>query len=229
MINRLIPEFSALNIVDKAYVLVSYRALFVHGDTHVHNEDDIPIAIPLYTILEKLEHLNVSNRTVEMEQFKINISPFNNYNYEDPGSIFDCIEWIDCNGIVIHKEDVSKVIDNLPPKLFSTINKEIIKTFESFSSVEIIAANDNFNLKAMHISLIDNSFGRFIMSLYKTPLKSLFENLFIYSQRMGSIDYFNLSPLDSQVLENILQKEVARANDANASSQPQHENPLTPQ
>jgi hypothetical protein len=228
MINRLIPEFSALNIVDKAYVLIAYRALFVHAETHVHNEDSIPIAIPLYTILDKLEQLNASNRIIPIEQFQVCISPFNNYNYEDSGSIFDCIEWIEHCTVKIEKEDVHRVIDALPPKTFSTINKEIIKIFESFSEVEIIAANENFNLNAMHISLVDNSFGKFVMSLYKVSLQTLFENLFIYSQRMGSLDYFNLSPLDSQVLENILQKEAARANEANQTT-PQHANPLTPQ
>ena len=225
MIERLIPEFPALNIVDKAYVLFAYRALFVDGDTHVLNEEKLSVVIPIHTILDKLEELNVGNKLIESEGFTINISPFNNYSYEDAGSIFDCIEWIKYCGVTVEKGDIFKVVDSLPPRVFSTINKEIINNFEIFSNVEIISANDNAKLRAMHINLTDRSFGAFIMTLYKISLSSLFDNVFVYSQRMGSIDYFSMSPLDSQVLLNILQREVSKNAESKSN---QHINPLTP-
>jgi hypothetical protein len=227
IIQCLIPQFSALNIVDKAYVLIAYRALFVNADTHVTNANEIPIKIPLVTILDKLEQINVSTHTVDCEGFSVCVSPFNNYDYEDCGTIFDSIEHITYSGLTVSGEDIPKVINSLPPRVFSVINREIVAIYETFNKVEIVSANENLELQAMHISLIDSSFGRFIMSLYKVPLRSLFENLFIYSQRMGNIDFFELSPLDSQVLENILQREVSKAKADNDT--PQHINPLTPQ
>lgn len=217
-----------MNILDKAYVLIAYRLLFVHADTHVNNADNIAVRVPLHTILDKLELLNVKTQIYETDGFQYQISPFENYDYEDADSIYDCIDWLEYGNLKLDKYEIKNVINNLPPKVFASINKKIVNTHDKFCNVEIIEANKRVGINSMRINLTGESFGEFILSIYRTSLQDFFEIIFIYSQRLNGIDFFNFSPLDSRVLENILQREVAKSN---ADNQPPvtHANPLTPQ
>jgi hypothetical protein len=225
VIKPLIPEFDDLTIVDKAYVLIFYRSLFIGHVIVVMNEEKARVSVDLNSVLENLAEMPCEGITDEYEGFKIRFGPIKSLADDD---IYECIAEIEYNGKVVAGGDIKDVLEFLPVEVYTRINQQILDFYQYYNRVEIIPANEAAKLEALIINLHDSSFVQFVMSLYKTDLSSLFEEVYVFAQHFKNVDYFKLSPLDSKILTGILHREMSEAKKASEQTN-DFQNPLTPQ
>jgi hypothetical protein len=225
-IEVLIDQFTDLNLVDKAYALILYRSIFISSEIQVANKDGHTITASLQTILDNIAKIVVEKVTFNVDGFFIELDPLKTYVHLD-NSMHSCIRSIKLNDKVIRGEDVEKSMEFLPHNVFARINNKIINMYDRLQGVVIIEENDSIKLAALRLNLSDETFGKFIMTIFKTDLTAFFESIFVYSQHLQGIDYLQLAPLDSKVLETILHREITAAKKAQDKS-PTYHNPLTP-
>lgn len=222
-----IPDFDTIdNIVDKIYALILFRSIFLGDEIQILNKDKSIIKMSLSTILNQLESVEDTNTyELKIDGFVVEFKPLSKLPGEQ-SDLYDCIESISLQGIVIEKDDINEVLNRLPVNVFGAINQKVIALYNQFNNTVLIPANDKVKLDALTLNLLSEQLQQFILSIYKTDLSNLLEMVFAFTQHFKNVDFFDISPLDSRVLESILHRELKEAK--KASERQEHTNPLTP-
>lgn len=211
------------NIVDKVYALIALRSLFISDEIQVLNKDKAPVTMSLSTILDQLEtYKDVNSYDHVVDKFYIKFKPISHLP-GDECSIYDCIKSITLFDTEIDG-NIEEVLDRLPPNVYSVINTHILKLYNSYKEFTVVPGNEKVRLQPLTINLISEQLQQFIISIYKIDLQNILESVFVFSQHFKNVDFFEMSPLDSRILESILHRELKEAN----KSAEQHSNPLTP-
>jgi len=223
---KLIPDFNDLNVVEKACALVAYRIMFLGDELTLINAEHQQVRSTASSILEKLEEVDVDRVDFELDGFKAVIGNIKDFTTDD-FDIYSCVESIEYQNATVTGDDVISAIDVIPVAVSNALGHRILEVYKYYNNVEIVSADPRKKMPSIKISLVDTSFSIFIMSIFTSSLELMFDTVFIFSQHFQNVDYFDLSPLDSKVLENILRREHAEAKNE-SSTQSQHSNPLTP-
>jgi hypothetical protein len=227
-LHSLIPDYiNVPNVIDKLYAIIAYRAVFLDDEIRVHNKDRVPVTISLNIILQQLEKIVDNNiYVVNIKDFTIHFKPIDALPGEK-GDIYDCIQSISLYDRVLGGyTDIEHVLNKLPVEVFGAINNKVIELYNAYNIV-IIPENEKIRLEQLTVNILNEQIQALIISLFKTDLNSIFESMFAFSQHFKNTSYFDLAPLDSRVLENILHRELQDA-EKRTQKTPQHSNPLTP-
>lgn len=226
VISKLIPGYYDMNVLDKAAALITFRALYIDPDLTVLNDESIPVTLPINMLLENIEKLpKLRPIHGECSDFEYVVGLPTCFDSAS-SDIYTIIKSITYSDKILENEYVQEVFDFLPCEVFSDINKSVLIQHGKVSAITLIEDLPDYKLKNLTINLTNGTFPLFVMSLYKLSMDNMFESMYIFTQHFGSIDYLDMSPLDSRVLENILRRELAKSQEANKT--PQHDNPLTP-
>lgn len=226
---ELIPGIEELDdVIDKLYALVAYRSLFIDPNIQAVNREGNPVNMTVSVILDQLENFEAPGKdTLRIDSGFIEYGPISVLPGEDD-DLYKCVTHINFADVSITKqEEIWQVINKLPTAAFSKLNARVLALYKEYENLELIPENTNTKLDALTINLLSEQCQNFLLSLYKRDMNSVFETIFVFSQHFRNLDYFEMSPLDSRVLENILHKEVKEAK--KQSERQEHTNPLTPQ
>jgi len=220
-----IQEFDNIdNVVDKIYALISLRIFFIGDEIQITNRERAAVTISLTSVLSELERFEFKeNYKLEINNFIIKFKPVRFLPGEDL-DIYDCIQSISLFDTEI-QDNIEKILDRVPPNVYSAINQRVLDLHNAYKDVTIICGNEKIKLEPLIINLLSDQLVYFINSIFKNDLNTILETIYVFAQHFKNIDFFELSPLDSRVLENILHRELK---EAQKSNEPNHANPLTP-
>lgn len=211
----------SLSIIDKFYLLLAVRMLFIDPDITFSDSVGSSIKFSINNILEKIDLLDKDlDIQISEGDFVITLGLPDKLYFRSLGDIYSSvIKTIKFkNNSMIFSElndiDREEILKHLPNTLFTPINKYITQISSELQNFVIIEKNDQFNIEEINTNIISNEFMGFIMSLFSTGLKNFLELIYIFSNRLSisTETFFNLTPLDSKVLVNIYNKDIEEQN-----------------
>lgn len=210
-------ELTSLDIIDKFYLLLAVRMLFIDPDITFSDSLGNPIKFNINNILERIDLIEKDlNINLIEGDFSLMLGLPDKLYFGSLGDIYSSviktIKYKDKDIIFTNLNDIEReeILTHLPNSLFTPINKYITKLSNELQNFVIVEGNEQFNIKEINTNIISNEFMGFIMSLFSTGLKNFMELIYIFSNRLGiSVEaFFNLTPLDSKVLVNIYNKDI---------------------
>ena len=216
-------EYKSLDIIDKFYILLTLRMIFIEPDLSFTDDSDRVIKFNISNILEKIDHFqNDFERVINIQNFTVELGLPNLIYFRDINDIYiSTIKSIKLNNNTLNfstlsleqKEEVLAYIPNIFFKHINTYISQISKQLQSFVLIE---RNTSFNINEINTDIISNEFMGFILSIFTTGLKSFFDMMYVFTTKLN-IDgstFLNLTPLDSRVLLNIHNKDIDDQNKA---------------
>jgi len=216
-------EYKSLDIIDKFYILLTLRMIFIEPDLSFTDDSDRVIKFNISNILEKIDHFqNDFERVINIQNFTVELGLPNLIYFRDINDIYiSTIKSIKLNNNTLNfstlsleqKEEVLAYIPNIFFKHINTYISQISKQLQSFVLIE---RNTPFNINEINTDIISNEFMGFILSIFTTGLKSFFDMMYVFTTKLN-IDgstFLNLTPLDSRVLLNIHNKDIDDQNKA---------------
>lgn len=214
-------EELSLDIIDKFYLLLTVRMLFIEPDLIFADASSNSIKYSISNILEKIDHFeNDFERVINVQDFTVTLGLPNIIYFKDVSAIYNStIKTIIYKNNVINfstlsNEEKEQVLAHMPNTIFSHINKHITLISQQLKDFVIIDKNEHFNIAEVNTNIISNEFMSFILSIFSTGLKNFFELLYAFSTKIqiGGPTFYDLSPLDSRVIINIYNKDITDQN-----------------
>lgn len=214
-------ELSSIDIIDKFYLLLAVRMLFIDPDIAFSDSIGSPIKFSINNILEKIDLLEKDlDIQVSEGDFILTLGLPDKLYFRSLSDIYSSviktIKFKDKNIIFSELNDIEReeILTYLPNTLFTPINKYITQISSELQNFVIIEKNDQFNIEEINTNIISNEFMGFVMSLFSTGLKNFLELIYIFGNRLSisTEAFFNLTPLDSKVLVNIYNKDIEEQN-----------------
>jgi len=209
-------ELKFLDIIDKFYILLTIRMLFIDPDLIFSNKGS-SVNYGISTILEKIDCFqNDFEKTITAQDFTVDLGLPNIIYFRSIDDIYaSIIRTITLKGKVLNFAELTEdekegVLASIPNLLFPYINKYITQISNQLQDFVIIEQNEAFNIEGINTSIISNEFMSFIMMIFSTGLKNFFELLYVFSNRLSipGNTFFDLTPLDTRVLINIYNKDI---------------------
>ena len=216
-----------LDILDRFYLLVYYRMIFVDESIHLKVEDR-EIDLSLNIILDKInniyedfvEIINVNDISLTVglptTLYFTNIDDiYNNIiksiNYKDTFTDFT----------LLSNKEKEFVMSYLPSKIFYSLKQYVSKLSSLLTDFILIDEVKEFDIKQHKIDIISNGVITFLSSIYTTNLLYCYELTYSYLTNISSdIDFYNnLSPLETKIIVNIRNKEIEKRNEELKSQQ----------
>jgi len=195
--------------------------IFIDPDLTFTDVNRASIKFSISNILEKIDHFqNDFEKTVAVNGFVIELGLPNIIYFPDVNDIYtSTIKSISLNEKAIDfgalsDSDKESILAQIPNMLFTHINKYITQISNQLQDFVIIEKNLQFNIEEINTNIISNGFMQFILNIFSTGLKNFFEMLYVFSNKLSITGdtFFNMSPLDSRVLVNIYNAEIAEEN-----------------
>lgn len=214
-------ESSSLDIIDKFYLLLAVRMLFIDPDITFSDSAGSPIKFSINNILEKIDLIEKDlDLQVSEGDFSLTLGLPDKLYFRSLSDIYSSviktIKFNDNNIVFSKLNDTEReeILTNLPNSLFKPINKYITQLSNELQNFVIIEKNEKFNIEEINTNIISNEFMGFVMSLFSTGLKNFLELIYIFGNRIGMSTeaFFNLTPLDTKVLINIYNKDIEDQN-----------------
>lgn len=211
----------SLDIIDKFYILLTVRMIFIDPDLTFADEKSNSIKFNISNILDKIDHFeNNFERTISIQNFTITLGLPDIIYFKDVSDIYNStIKTIIFNNKVINfntlsVEEKEQVLTYIPNAVFSHINKHIIRITQQLQDFILIDKNEQFNIDEVNTNIISNEFMGFILSIFSTGLKNFFELLYAFSSKIqiSGPTFYELSPLDTRVIINIYNKDITDQN-----------------
>jgi hypothetical protein len=216
-------DLKSLDIIDKFYVLLIVRMIFIDPDLIFADVNNNNIKFSISNILEKIDHFqNDYNKTINVQDFTIELGLPNLIYFNDVNDIYiSTIKSIRLKDKLINFAELDNtekelILSYLPNTLFTHINNYITQVSKQLQDFVIVEQNQQFNIAEINTNIISNGFMSFILNIFSTGLKSFLEMLYIFANKINieGVTYYELSPLDSKVLINIYNKDISDQNKA---------------
>lgn len=214
-------ESISLDIIDKFYLLLAVRMLFIDPDITFSDIAGNPVKFSINNILEKIDLIEKDlDLQISEGDFSLTLGLPDKLYFRSLSDIYSSviktIKFNDNNIVFSKLNDTEReeILTYLPNSLFKPINKYITQLSNELQNFVIIEKNEKFNIEEINTSIISNEFMGFVMSLFSTGLKNFLELIYIFSNRIGMSTeaFFNLTPLDAKVLINIYNKDIEDQN-----------------
>ena len=210
-----------MHIFDRFYLLIYIRMLFIDSSITINLEDK-QVDVELNTLLNKLEE-NYIDLETKFNEGGIEVTldlPCVSY-YESVDDLFmTTIKQVKIgNNVVIFntltREEQQQIMDNLPVGIFTHIKKFIQTISDNLLDVPIIDENKALGVQRISIDIIGNGVMQFIASIFSTNLKSFYNLIYMFQNTImpGSNLFFDMSPVESQIILNIHSKRVKDENE----------------
>lgn len=214
-------ESISLDIIDKFYLLLAVRMLFIDPDITFSDIAGNPVKFSINNILEKIDLIEKDlDLQISEGDFSLTLGLPDKLYFRSLSDIYSSviktIKFNDNNIVFSKLNDTEReeILTYLPNSLFKPINKYITQLSNELQNFVIIEKNEKFNIEEINTNIISNEFMGFVMSLFSTGLKNFLELIYIFSNRIGMSTeaFFNLTPLDAKVLINIYNKDIEDQN-----------------
>lgn len=212
---------SDLDIIDRLYLLIYYRMIFVSDSIIFANKINKNLEFKLDLILLKLEKFNKNySHIIEEGDFKIKLGLPTVLFFSEEDTIFNSVihtiqfrnKIIDFSSLTIKERD--NILERLPGQLAGKINDFIVGLYKDFSDIILIDGNEEFDIQEYSVDILSNRTMLFVCSLYSHNLIDYFETIYGYVTKISADTEFynNLSPVETRIVLNIHNKEVEKEN-----------------
>jgi hypothetical protein len=212
---------SDLNIIERFYLLLYIRMLFIEPDITL-NVDKRDIKIDIATMLNKIEQSYIDlERTVVEGGIEVTLDLPKVSYFETMDDLYlSTITSIKVGNEVIDfstitEEECVEIIDNLPATIFKHFQTFIQTIQDNLLDVALIDENKQLGIEALEINIVSNGVMHFISMLYNTNLEGFYNLIYSFQNTIlpGSNLFFDLSPIETQIILNAHQKRVAEENE----------------
>lgn len=212
---------SDLDIIDRLYLLVCYRTIFISDSIIFTSNDGKNLTFSLDLILSKIEEISKNyNETIIEESIVVNVGlPTTLYYKDNSSKLISVIRSIQIRDTIIDFSKLSfhecdNIIERLPLKVTVKINDYIERVSKNTKDIILIDSNEEFNIYQYSVDLLSNSSMLFVCSLYSHNMIDYFETLYGYVTKISADPEFynNLSPVETRIMLNIHNKEVEKEN-----------------
>ncbi len=210
-----------LNIIERFYLLLYIRMLFVEPDiTFAIDQRDVKIDIA--TMLNKIEQSYIDlERTIVEGGIEVTLDLPKVSFFENIDDLYlSTISSIKVGGEVISFANISdeekvEIINNLPATIFKHFQNFVQTIQDNLLDVALIEENKSLGVEALEINIVSNGVMHFISMLYNTDLEGFYNLIYNFQNTIlpGSNLFFELSPIETQIILNAHQKRVAEENE----------------
>ena len=221
-----------LNIIDRFFILIYVRMVFVGSELNLTSSKDINVKMKLGNILDNLI-ANYSDREKQISHSNINVCvgiPV--------GSYFNSIDQLYISAIksvrlvmeqrtvevdfnVLTDQEKEEVLSQLPSEIFVKLQTYITELTNSVIDITLIEQNDAIGLTEAKVSILGNSIMYFVCTIYSYDLMSFYETLYHYNHFVsnGSGDFFNLTFNEITLMLNMHAERIKKENDETKKKQ----------
>lgn len=209
-------DLISLNIIDKFYLLIVVRMLFIDPNILFNGEEDKTVNFSLDTILDKIDCFSGDfDKTIKVNNLKLELGLPNLLYFNDLNDIYiSTIRHIEINDKEIDfgkltPEEKESILSYIPNSVFTHISNYINNISKQLEDFVVIEENKLFNIEEINVNILSNGLLNFIMHIFSNGLKDFFEMLYIFTNKMnltGDV-YYNITPLDTRVMFNIFNKD----------------------
>jgi hypothetical protein len=206
-----------LTIIDRLYILIYLRMVFVEPNIFFKDNRDTNINFNLSNILKKIDdHESDYTKTVSRESFTLDLGLPNMLYYNDIDDLFiGAIKRIQIKDKVldfsnITKEERESILGYLPADVFKDISNYIKEISHNVRDFIIIEKNETLNIDELNLDITTNGVIGFILALFTQNLKTYYELMYFFMCKllMPHETFINLTPIETKVMINIYEKEL---------------------
>lgn len=211
---------SDLNIIERFYLLLYIRMLFIEPDITL-NIEKRDIKIDIATMLNKIESSYIDlERTVIEGGIEVTLDLPKVSYFENIDDLYiSTISTIKAGGEVIDFASITEgerqeITNNLPATIFKHIQDFIETIQNNLLNVALIEENKQLGIEALEVNIVSNGVMAFISTLFNTNLEGFYNLIYSFQNTVlpGSDLFFKLSPIETQIILNAHQKRVAEEN-----------------
>lgn len=214
-----------LDIVDRFFILIYVRMVFVGGELNLTSSKDINVKMKLGNILDNLI-TNYTDRERKISHGNIHVTvgiPI--------GSYFSTIDQLYLSAIkkvqlvsdkaievdfsTLTNEEKEELLSQLPSEIFVKLQSYITELTNSVIDITLIEQNDAIGLAEAKVNILGNSIMYFICSIYSYDLIAFYETLYNYNHFVsnGSGDFFNLTFNEITLMLNMHAERIKKENE----------------
>jgi hypothetical protein len=216
-----ILECSSYNIIDKFYILLLIRILFIGDTITISGKDNTSVEYSLSIILDKIEKgYEDLNLIIKHGDFEILLGLPNIIYFEDIDSLYNSViysikynnETIDFKSL--NAKEQNMILNRLPGIIFKDIKKYVDRLSKHFDDFTIVDSNESLDIKQYKINLISNGLISFLMRIFSNGLDNYYNTLYIIVNKIRAHSdlFFDLTPVESVILINKYEEDIQRNN-----------------
>lgn len=212
----LFDNLDNLDIIDKFYVLLLVRMIYVDPELILVNADKTNINYNIQNIIDNIDNGDFTlNKIYHQDKYTLELGLPDSLYFDSLNDVFLSIikkiqildTKIDFSGL--KEEEKEEILNHIPNFIFNILQNHLSIISSNLSNFVIVNDIDELGIKSINLDIVSNGLITFLMSMFSTGLTIFFETMFIFTSKLGftAQDFLNLTPLDSKVLLNIYKKE----------------------
>ena len=210
-----------MHIIDRLYLLIYVRMIFIDSNITL-TVDDKRIDIGLESVLDNIEksYIDLETRfTVSGIEVGLDLPCITYYKSVDELLIATIKELkINDNNIKFQNLSINEqreILDGLPANIFSSINKFIQTIQDNLLVMPLINENKALGMESMDIEVLGNGVMHFITSIFSTDLEGYYSLIYTFQNSImpGSRFFFDMSPIETQLILNAHKKKLKAEHD----------------
>lgn len=221
--NLIFSKTEQLNIVDKFYILLFLRILYI-GDQISLPGNTISgyVDISLNEILEKFENIEIpQTEFFTIDDFIVELGiPTKIYFNSIDELYFDLIKSVKYDGDVVKFDSILEsqkdlIISALPLQTTKRIIEFYTALTKTIGDIIIVNSNDTFDTNQVKLNFLSNQPCMFIKQLYSQDLNMFLEFMYHFVNKIGGTfnDFLDLNINDCKIMYNFYVDEVKKQND----------------
>ncbi len=221
--NLIFSKTDQLNIVDKFYILLFLRILYI-GDQISLPGNTISgyVNISLNEILEKFENIEIPQpEFFTIDDFTVELGiPTKIYFNSIDELYFDLIKSVKYDGETVKFDSILEsqkdlIISALPLQTTKRIIEFYTALTKTIGDIIIVNSNDTFDTNQVKLNFLSNQPCMFIKQLYSQDLNMFLEFMYHFVNKIGGTfnDFLDLNINDCKIMYNFYVDEVKKQND----------------
>ena len=216
-------EYRDLDIIDKFYILIYVRMLYIDSNLTFNRDDGRSYEVGLDRILSKLKNISSIdfNEQIKEDGVVVSLSLPKTIFFKDVTDLYNSIiTSVEYNGDKFYFKDLDlkdkdAILNKLPSKLFDGIQRYIDNISSSVFNMTVIEGNEKYNIDQLKLNLISNGVIEFIAAIFKVDLFSYYELLYAFYNTIlhGSTIFEDLSPVETKLILKIHNKNISKQNE----------------
>lgn len=215
-------DFQELSIIEKLYILIYLRSFSLGFDIAVTSSLDKPVNYSLINIIENIEKLpDIYEETIDIGSIQVTVDIPTQLFFAAPYEVyFNIIKQIGLQDEIVHFSSINnhekeKILEALPPTLFSKLNKYIEKLNNTLGNIQLIEGAETFEIKELRMNMISNQPLVFVQSIFSHDLTSFIQFMYHFVNKVGGTfkDFFDLTINDTRLMLDFYKEEIEKQND----------------
>lgn len=211
-----------LDIIDRFFILVYARMVFVSDELGLTSKKDVNIKIRLSTILDTLiVNYSSEEKLIKCNDLEVAVCiPIGSYFDSVDDLYVSTIRYIKLNSdkidfSTLEYKDKEEILNRLPSPVFLEIQSYIKALSDRVLDITLIEQNDDLGLDEAKISILGNGVMHFICSIYSYDLFSFYETLYNYNHFVsnGGGDFWDLTFNEIMLMIKMHAERIKKEND----------------